>query len=247
MLRMQEPIGKVRKVHSRVTSEFMKTPSFLSTPVAEKSQDEAFEEASLRNALERLGAPSRAKPHSSPRPSVDNAQGKRRRFVKDGDVQVEKHSLARTTPRTLAMPGKMATSRAVHFTDEENTEVSKLRRQLADEKLRAEEAEQQIINLQSVQKGMETRQVHADLMVRELKEKLQQREQELADSGREVRSLQRDLAAMEEEMDGLRKKLEAKPRGRPRLNPQTEMATLDEVREDEILDDEPQPVKWWKD
>ncbi|GEL51310.1 hypothetical protein [Acetobacter tropicalis] len=230
-----------------MTSEFMKTPSFLSTPVAEKSQDEAFEEASLRNALERLGSSSRPRPQQTARPSAEAAQGKRRRFVKDGDVQVEKHSLARTKPRTLAMPGKMSTSRALHFTDEENGEVSKLRRQLAEEKLRAEEAEQQVEALQNAQKSMETRQVHADLMVRELKEKLQQREAELAEHARELRSVQREIAALEEEKEELRKKAEARPRGRPRTRPVEEYAMADEVREEELDVEEPQPVKWWKD
>ncbi|WP_281700895.1 hypothetical protein [Acetobacter malorum] len=227
-----------------MTSEFMKTPSFLSTSRGDEKRDEAFEEASLRNALERLGSPSRARA-GTPRPAADPAQGKRRRFVKDGDVQVEKHSLARTTPRTLAMPRTATTSRAVHFSDEENSEVSKLRRQLADEKLRAEEAERQIESLQTAQRGLETRQAHADIMVRELKGKLTQREEELTEAGRNLRSAQRTVEALEEEMQALRKKLEARPRGRPRLKP-LEAAT----EEDEVLvveNDEPQPVKWWKD
>lgn len=221
----------------------MKTPSFLSTSRGEDKRDEAFEEASLRNALERLGSPSRARA-GTPRPASDPAQGKRRRFVKDGDVQVEKHSLARTTPRTLAMPRTGTTSRAVHFSDEENSEVSKLRRQLADEKLRFEDAERQIESLQTTQRGLETRQAHADIMVRELKSKLAEREEELTEAGRALRSAQRTVKALEEEMQALRKKLEARPRGRPRLKP------LETVEEDEVLvveNDEPQPVKWWKD
>ncbi|MFE8872392.1 hypothetical protein ACE4RV_04350 [Acetobacter persici] len=227
-----------------MTSEFMKTPSFLSTPMGDEKRDEAFEEASLRNALERLGAPSRARA-GTPRPAADPAQGKRRRFVKDGDVPVEKHSLARTTPRTLAMPRTASTSRAVHFSEDDTTEVSRLRRQLADEKLRFEDAERQVESLQTAQRGLETRQAHADIMVRELKAKLAEREEELTEAGRALRSAQRTVETLEEEMQALRKKLEARPRGRPRLKP------LDDEDEDEVLvsaeSDEPQPVKWWKD
>ncbi|GBQ82525.1 hypothetical protein AA14337_2370 [Acetobacter malorum DSM 14337] len=160
-------------------------------------------------------------------------------------MQVEKHSLARTTPRTLAMPRTATTSRAVHFSDEENSEVSKLRRQLADEKLRAEEAERQIESLQTAQRGLETRQAHADIMVRELKGKLTQREEELTEAGRNLRSAQRTVEALEEEMQALRKKLEARPRGRPRLKPLETAAEEDEVLV--VENDEPQPVKWWKD
>ncbi|WP_048838524.1 hypothetical protein [Acetobacter cibinongensis] len=229
----------------------MKTPSFFSTSVADKSQEEAFEEASLRNALERMGAggPARSRQQQpSQRPAADNAQNKRRRFVKDGDVQVEKHSLTRTQPRTLAVPKTFTTSRAAHFSDDEAGEVSKIRRQLAEERLRAEDAERQLENLQSAQKGMETRQAHADLMVRELTAKLQERDAELSEQSRMVRSLQRDLERMEEEAQDLRKKLEAKPRGRPRIRPvAAEAAELDAEQDDDISADEPQPVKWWKD
>lgn len=222
----------------------MKTPSFLSAPRGDEKRDEAFEEASLRDALERLGSSSRTRPQTTSRPAADPAQGKRRRFVKDGDVQVERHSLARTTPRTLAMPRTATTSRTAHFSEEDGTEVSKLRRQLADEKLRSEDAERQITALQTTQRGFETRQAHSDIMVRELKSKLAAREEELTEAGSNLRSAQRTVEALEEEMQALRKKLEARPRGRPRLKP------LEEGGAEKVLvadDDEPQPVKWWKD
>lgn len=228
----------------------MKTPSFFSTPVAEKSQDEAFEEASLRNALERMGAQGggRARPQqSATRTGAETLQGKRRRFVKDGDVQVEKHSLARTKPRTLAVPKTFTTSRAVHFSEEENGEVSKVRRQLADERLRAEEAEHQLEAAQQACKSMETRQVHADLMVRELTAKLQERENELGEQARLVRSLQRNLAQKDEDIQELNRKLDAKPRGRPRTRPVTEAPQEVVLVEDGLAEGEPQPVKWWKD
>lgn len=227
----------------------MKTQSFFSTPVAEKSQEEAFEEASLRNALERMGASgARARPQqSAPRPTSENMQGKRRRFVKDGDVQVEKHSLARTTPRTLAVPKSFSTSRAVHFSDEENSEATKIRRQLADEKLRAEDAERQFDALQIAHKSLETRQVHADLMVRELKATVLERETALDELNRVLRGLKRDLELKDEEIQELQKKLDAKPRGRPRLRPLEDAASETVQGESARKEDEPQPVKWWKD
>ncbi|NHO28563.1 hypothetical protein GOB82_00615 [Acetobacter farinalis] len=224
----------------------MKTPSFLSAPTGDEKRDEAFEEASLRNALERLGASSRAKGQPAPRPAAaggDQAQGKRRRFVKDGDVQVEKHSLARTTPRTLAMPRTVGTSRSVHFSEEESSEMSRLRRQLADEKLRSEDAERQITALQTSLRGFETRQAHADLLVRELKGKLAEHQEVLTERDRALRNTRNTVETLQEEIEALRKKLEARPRGRPRLKPA-------EAEEEDVLvmaEDEPQPVKWWKD
>lgn len=211
--------------------------------MGDEKRDEASEEASLRSALERLGSPSRAR-GGAPRPVADPTQGKRRRFAKDGEVLVEKHSLARTTPRTLAIPRAASTSRAVHFSDEDATEITRLRRQLADEKLRFEEAERQIESLQTAQRGLETRQAHADIMVRELKGRLAEREEELTEAGRALRGAQRTVVTLEEEIQALRKKLEARPRGRPRLKP------LEDELDDDMLvadADEPQPVKWWKD
>ncbi|MFT8862035.1 MAG: hypothetical protein ABF916_03470 [Acetobacter fabarum] len=219
----------------------MNTSSFLSAPVVDRDHEEGLEEASMRNALERIGHS--ARPRSSaapqPRPAAENANTKRRRFVRDGEVQVEKHSLARTTPRTVAAPRIAGTSRAVHFNEEDNSELSRLRRQLAEEKLRAEESDRQLADMQAAQRGLTTRIGHADALIAEQKNKLAEREAELALAGREIRAGRRQMEEQEAEIAALRRQLDAKPRGRPRKEP--------EVVEAEVRAEEPQPVKWWKD
>ncbi|MCI1242772.1 hypothetical protein GOB83_02445 [Acetobacter fabarum] len=219
----------------------MNTSSFLSAPVVDRDHEEGLEEASMRNALERIGHS--ARPRSSaapqPRPAAESANNKRRRFVRDGEVQVEKHSLARTTPRTVAAPRIAGTSRAVHFNEEDNSELSRLRRQLAEEKLRAEESDRQLADMQAAQRGLTTRIGHADALIAEQKNKLAEREAELALAGREIRAGRRQMEEQEAEIAALRRQLDAKPRGRPRKEP--------EVVEAEVRVEEPQPVKWWKD
>ncbi|MCP1226917.1 MAG: hypothetical protein ABF752_05595 [Acetobacter fabarum] len=219
----------------------MNTSSFLSAPVVDRDHEEGLEEASMRNALERIGHS--ARPRSSaapqPRPAAESANNKRRRFVRDGEVQVEKHSLARTTPRTVAAPRIAGTSRAVHFNEEDNSELSRLRRQLAEEKLRAEESDRQLADMQAAQRGLTTRIGHADALIAEQKNKLAEREAELALAGREIRAGRRQMEEQEAEIAALRRQLDAKPRGRPRKEP--------EVAEAEVRVEEPQPVKWWKD
>lgn len=88
--------------------------------------------------------------------------------------------LAAPQPRTLAEPRPGGgNARAVHFSDEDNGELTRLRRHLAEEKLRAEEAERQLAETQATQRGLMTRAGHADVLVRELKEKLTERETHL--------------------------------------------------------------------
>ncbi len=220
----------------------MNTTSFMPPLDADRERDEGLEEASMRNALERLGASphkGRATSTPSPRPAVDATGNKRRRFVRDGEVPVEKHSLARITPRTVAAPRTPTTSRAVHFSEEENSEVSRLRRLVAEEKLRVEEMERQLGEVQAAQRALETQKGHADMMVRELKAKVAEQEAELAETGRQLRAAHRQVAERDEEITSLKRQVEAKPRGRPRR--QYELA------KEEVVEDEPQPVKWWKD
>ena len=220
----------------------MNTSSFLSSPVADRDNEEGLEEASMRNALERLGHSARSRqpaPAPQPRTTAENANNKRRRFVRDGEVQVEKHSLARTTPRTVALPRVAGSSRAVHFNEEDNSELTRLRRHLAEEKLKVEDSERQLADLQAAQRGLTTRIGHADALIAEQKGKLAEREAELAQAGREIRAGRRQMEALEAEVADLRRQLEAKPRGRPRKEL--------EVVEDATAEAEPQPVKWWKD
>ncbi|MFT8417686.1 MAG: hypothetical protein ABF636_02485 [Acetobacter sp.] len=222
----------------------MNTSSFLSPPVADRDNEEGLEEASMRNALERIGHSARSRPSApapQPRLTAENANNKRRRFVRDGEVQVEKHSLARTTPRTVAMPRVTGTSRAVHFNEEDNSELSRLRRHLAEEKLKVEEGERQLADLQTAQRGLTTRIGHADALIAEQKNKLAERDAELALAGREIRAGRRQMEELEAELANLRRQLEAKPRGRPRKEPEQADVVVAEVQA------EPQPVKWWKD
>ncbi|GCD51912.1 hypothetical protein [Acetobacter pasteurianus] len=218
----------------------MNTTSFMPPLDADRERDEGLEEASMRNALERLGASHKGRSApSSPRPAADATGNKRRRFVRDGEVPVEKHSLARITPRTVAAPRTPTTSRAVHFSEEENSEVSRLRRLVAEEKLRVEDMERQMGEVQAAQRALQTQKGHADMMVRELKAKVAEQEAELAETGRQLRAAHRLVAERDEEIASLKRQVEAKPRGRPRR--QYELA------KEETVEDEPQPVKWWKD
>ncbi|MDN6713814.1 MAG: hypothetical protein L0L41_04240, partial [Acetobacter sp.] len=84
-----------------------------------------------------------------------------------------------------------------------------------------------------------TRIGHADALIAEQKNKLAEREAELALAGREIRAGRRQMEEQEAEIAALRRQLDAKPRGRPRKEP--------EVVEAEVRVEEPQPVKWWKD
>ncbi len=222
----------------------MNTSSFLSSPVADRDNEEGLEEASMRNALERIGHSARSRPSATavqPRPAAENANNKRRRFVRDGEVQVEKHSLARTTPRTVALPRVAGTSRAVHFNEEDNSELSRLRRHLAEEKLKVEEGERQLADLLATQRGLTTRIGHADALIAEQKTRLAEREAELALAGREIRAGRRQMEELEAEMGDLRRQLDARPRGRPRKETEQADVVVAEVAA------EPQPVKWWKD
>ena len=224
--------------------------SFFSKP--EKSQEEASEEESLRSALERMGSSHQSRAQAVQRAQGDGNQLRRRRFVKDGDVQVEKHSLAGIKPRALASVQASGTARTVHFSSGStgDSELVHLRRLLATEKKRVEEASRLIEDMQHTNKALTTRQVHADLEVTELKVKLEEAETKVVAQTRIIRGLQWDLERCEEEMHGLRKRLDAKPRGRPRK----EVSAAPVVEKDfesesnaDVTDSEPQPVKWWKD
>jgi chromosome segregation ATPase len=85
-----------------------------------------------------------------------------------------------------------------------------------------------------------TRAGHADVLVRELKEKLTERETHLSRAMREIKALRERLDVAEAEVDLLRERVESQP------------ATVPAVRRYELAVEEsenggPQPVKWWKD
>ncbi|WP_025861408.1 hypothetical protein [Acetobacter papayae] len=220
----------------------MNTSPFLSSSTSDQQHEDGLEEASMLNALERLGQSARARPAA--RQPVEPT-GKRRRFVRDGEVQVEKHTLGRTAaPRTLAEPRPGGgNARAVHFSDEDNGELTRLRRHLAEEKLRAEEAERQLAETQATQRGLMTRAGHADVLVRELKEKLTERETHLGRAAREIKILREKLEVAEAEVELLRTRAERQPAPAPAAP----AARRYELSVEEAENGGPQPVKWWKD
>lgn len=222
--------------------------SFFSKP--EKSPDEASEEASLRSALERMGSSHHNYSQSMQRSQGDTTQAKRRRFVRDGDVPVERHSLPVNRVKSLPAVKVSGTARTVHFSDHGEGELSKLRALLALEKQRADDAERRLEEMQHVNKTLETRQVHTTLEVTELKARVEGADSKISDQVRTIRGLQWDLERCEEEKLTLRKRLEAKPRGRPRkveLSSEVKKSVVSNKKQHDITDDEPQPVKWWKD
>jgi hypothetical protein len=217
----------------------MNTSPFLSSSTSDQQHEDGLEEASMLNALERLGQSARGRP--STRQSVEPT-GKRRRFVRDGEVQVEKHTLGRVAaPRTLADPRPGGgNARAVHFSDEDNGELTRLRRHLAEEKLRAEEAERQLAEMQASQRGLMTRAGHADVLVGELKEKLTERETHLSRAAREIKALRERLEVAEAEVELLRERVESQPAAAP-------AARRYQLAVEESDNGGPHPVKWWKD
>ncbi|MBO1323723.1 hypothetical protein K2X14_00965 [Acetobacter sp. TBRC 12305] len=245
----------------------MNTSSFLSSSLSDRQDEEGLEEASMRNALERIGPSSGGR--SSARTTPDTT--KRRRFVRDGEVPVEKHLLGRATaPRTAASPRLGGSARAVHFSEDDNSELSRVRRNLAEEKLRAEEAERQLNELQATQRGLVTRLGVAETVVRDAQAKLAEREAALAQVGRDLRVLQQTLAEREAEIATLSQQVE-KARAATRKAaqtvpdaaqdaapnaPQAEAAPARPkarrrrtyvLAQDEAESEGPSPVKWWKD
>lgn len=194
----------------------------------------------MRNALERLGHAPPAR--SNPRPAPDSA-GKRRRFVRDGEVPVEKHTLARVAaPRTVSSPRTGAAARSVHFSDEDNGELSRLRRHVAEEKLRAEEAERQMAGLRNTQSDLMTRISLADAQVLQLKGQLAERENQLAQMEQKLHTVTDALRTQENEVQKLEARLEAQETPRPRKPAKSYVLAQEEAGKNE-----PAPVKWWKD
>ncbi|MFT8676351.1 MAG: hypothetical protein ABF791_10840, partial [Acetobacter sp.] len=191
-----------------MTSSNMNTSSFLSSSPSDRQEEEGLEEASMRNALERIGHSSAGAGRAAARPTPDAA--KRRRFVRDGEVPVEKHLLGRASaPRTAASPRLGGSARAVHFSDDDHSELSRARRNLAEEKLRAEEAERQLADLQAAQRGLVTRLGVAETLVRDVQAKLAERDAALAQSARDLRATQQMLAKREADILVLNQQVEA--------------------------------------
>ncbi|MBO1358679.1 hypothetical protein J2D73_02555 [Acetobacter sacchari] len=202
--------------------------------------DSSAEEAALRAALNRLGsqrAPSPPRTGNTPRPvndaparlslrpTMDQNQQRKRRFVRDGDVQVERQALTRPTGRTA------------HFSETESVDLDRHKRLLDDERRLREQAERQLSELETSHRTMKTRLGHAEMLLNELKQSLATRNMELADRTAELSAERSGRQAALAEIKDLRAQIAAAPKKRERVARQQELT----------LADEPEPVKWWKD
>lgn len=163
---------------------------FLSFPKEEDQspQRDEVNETAFRQALERLG---KGKPRGPGAPKAPQAKARpvrqadptqrRRKFVQDGDVRVEHHSL--TTGR--------ASPRVLHAQPEDRGEAEQLRHKIQFEQKLREEAELRLSEAQAQIRSLTTRIGHADVIAAENKTKLAERDAEIL-------SLRAEYAAREE-------------------------------------------------
>ncbi|CAM3010327.1 hypothetical protein [Komagataeibacter xylinus] len=157
-------------------------------------QREEVNETAFRQALERLG---KGKPRGPAAPKAPQAKARpvrqadptqrRRKFVQDGDVRVEHHSL--TTGR--------ASPRVLHAQPEDRGEAEQLRHKIQFEQKLREEAELRLSEAQAQIRSLTTRIGHADVIAAENKTKLAARDAEIL-------SLRAEIYAAREEADRLR-------------------------------------------
>lgn len=211
---------------------------FLSFPKEEDQspQRDEVNETAFRQALERLG---KGKPRSSGTPTkapqakarpvrqADPTQ-RRRKFVQDGDVRVEHHSL--TTGR--------ASPRVLHAQPEDRGETEQLRHKIQFEQKLREEAELRLSEAQAQIRSLTTRIGHADVIAAEHKTKLAERDAEIL-------SLRAELYAAREEADRLREEA-SRHRARNRVTENRIAPAAPPQTGDDAADpNEPEPVKWW--
>ncbi|WP_338422272.1 hypothetical protein [Acetobacter musti] len=213
---------------------FLKTRHPLSTDTQEDLLEPGAEEAALR-ALNRMGSHKAGKPASRPvqsgrssddssrltlRSPQDTNQVRKRRFVRDGDIPVEHHSLSRSQARAAPAVSTEATA------PQNNRALEAERRARAD-------AERQIHDLEVAQRSLETRLGHAEMLLTELKQTLATRDMELADRNHELAAERAAGRAAQQDIKSLRQQLKT--------------TSPKEDRAEASANDEPQPVKWWKD
>ncbi|WNM07795.1 hypothetical protein RI056_12270 [Komagataeibacter nataicola] len=158
---------------------------FLSFPKEEDQspQRDEVNETAFRQALERLG---KGKPRGPGAPKAPQAKARpvrqadptqrRRKFVQDGDVRVEHHSL--TTGR--------ASPRVLHAQPEDRGEAEQLRHKIQFEQKLREEAELRLSEAQAQIRSLTTRIGHADVIAAENKTKLAERDAEILSLRAEV-------------------------------------------------------------
>lgn len=211
------------------------------------TQEDASEDAAALAALQRMGSgqPGKRpdaghKPAMSPRMPLQQVRSphqhdnnsmqnrKPRRFARDGEVQVEHAQLTRNTLRSAPQA------------ENAGENLQNLRRQLDNERRLRMNAEREIQDLTTAHKTLETHLAHASLENTDLKQKLKNLEtiilqQKVKISDLEEASHERNLSfrKLEQSLHDL----------------QSERLRKYELAEDKTVqdDDEPQPVKWWKD
>ncbi|QHC35874.1 hypothetical protein [Komagataeibacter xylinus] len=198
-------------------------------------QRDEVNETAFRQALERLGkgkprgpaAPKAAQAKARPVRQADPTQ-RRRKFVQDGDVRVEHHSL--TTGR--------ASPRVLHAQPEDRGETEQLRHKIQFEQKLREEAELRLSEAQAQIRSLTTRIGHADVIAAENKTRLAARDAEIL-------SLRAEIYAAREEADRLREEA-SRHRARSRVAENRVMpARTPQAGNDEADPNEPEPVKWW--
>ena len=212
---------------------------FLSLPKEEDqtSHRDEVNESAFRQALERLGkgksAPRNAGGAKNPQAKTraprqaDPAQ-RRRKFVQDGDVRVEHHSLAtgRATPRVL------------HAQQEDRSETEHLRHKVQFELKLREQAELRLSEAQNQIRSLTTRIGHADVIAAEQKEKL-------ASQASEMLALRAELFNAREENNQLRDELNRQKTKLRTTETRTRPAEDKTADTTDAAQDEPEPVKWW--
>ena len=180
---------------------------FLSFPKEEdqNAHREEVNESAFRQALERLG---KGKPSprgtgggktvaNKPRPArqADPTQ-RRRKFVQDGDVRVEHHSLA--TGR--------ATPRAIHAQQDDRSEIEQLRHKVQFEQKLREQAELRLSEAQAQIRSLTTRIGHADVIAAEHKNRLAAQDAELLSVRAELYNANEENSHLHEELNRLKAK-----------------------------------------
>lgn len=215
---------------------------FLSFPKEEErnASREEVNESAFREALERMGknrpTPARGtgggKPKQQQRPArqVETVQ-RRRKFVQDGDVRVEHHSLS--TGR--------ATPRAMHAQHEDRSEADQLRHKVQFEQKLREQSELRLSEAQAHIRSLTTRIGHADVIAAEHKEKLAAREAEMLALRAELYAAREESAQLREELNRHKARTRTTESRPAPANPSAASAPASAKPEEA----EPEPVKWW--
>ncbi|KAB8124766.1 hypothetical protein D3W54_11885 [Komagataeibacter medellinensis] len=213
---------------------------FLSFPKEEErnASREEVNESAFREALERMGknrpAPARGTGGGKPkqqqqRPArqVETVQ-RRRKFVQDGDVRVEHHSLS--TGR--------ATPRAMHAQQEDRSETDQLRHKVQFEQKLREQSELRLSEAQAHIRSLTTRIGHADVIAAEHKDKLAAKEAEMLALRAELYAAREETAQLREELNRHKTRTRSTAENRPAPASQPAAAASP-------AEAEPEPVKWW--